>query len=147
MLFSRGGCTQGFNTFLTALKLARGSVQKVLNPFSTNKNVQSAVLNYIDKNNINTNFTNNLRKLFDAVPINTISEGKGVIQYNYNNSEYDENINLFLFNEVKVFNNELGLLLFNNDWNKISFTNENNSQEEKFFLAYGGGTNSITIHL
>jgi hypothetical protein len=31
MLFSKGGCTQGFNTFLTALK--RG----LLNPFGTNE--------------------------------------------------------------------------------------------------------------
>jgi hypothetical protein len=31
MLFSCGGCTQGFNTFLTALKGG------VLNPFGTNK--------------------------------------------------------------------------------------------------------------
>jgi hypothetical protein len=31
MLFSRGGCTQGLNTFLTALKGG------VLNPFGTNK--------------------------------------------------------------------------------------------------------------
>ena len=32
MLLSRGGCTQGFNTFLIALKGG------VLNPFGTNKN-------------------------------------------------------------------------------------------------------------
>jgi hypothetical protein len=33
MLFSRGGCTQGFNTFKNALKGG------VLNPFGTNKNL------------------------------------------------------------------------------------------------------------
>jgi putative hydrolase of the HAD superfamily len=42
LLFSRSGCTQGFNTSdqrsaLSALKLARESVRKVLNPFCTNK--------------------------------------------------------------------------------------------------------------
>ena len=37
-MFSRGGYTQAFNTFLTALKLARENVQRVLNPFGTNKN-------------------------------------------------------------------------------------------------------------
>ena len=35
MLFSRGGCTQGFNIFLTALKGG------VLNPFGTNKTGKS----------------------------------------------------------------------------------------------------------
>jgi hypothetical protein len=114
--------------------------------YTKNKNIQSTILNYINKNNINTNFTNSLKKLFDAVPINKISDERDMIQYNYNNSEYDENINLFLFNEVKVFDNELGLLLFNNDWREISFNNENNRHEEGFFLIYGGGTNSMTIH-
>jgi hypothetical protein len=38
MLFSCGGCTQGFNTFLTALKLPRRKAGSwVLNPFGTNK--------------------------------------------------------------------------------------------------------------
>jgi hypothetical protein len=38
MLFSYGGCTQGFNTFLTALKGG------VLNPFGTNKKVTDTSL-------------------------------------------------------------------------------------------------------
>jgi hypothetical protein len=38
MLFSKGGCTQGFNTFLTALKLPRRKAGSwILNPFGTNK--------------------------------------------------------------------------------------------------------------
>jgi hypothetical protein len=44
MLFSKGGCTQGFNTFLTALKLVRGSVQRVSNPFGTNEDTQGLLL-------------------------------------------------------------------------------------------------------
>ena len=50
MLFSRGGCTQGFNTFLTALKLARESVQRVLNLFGTNKKSPQQALNLTHKN-------------------------------------------------------------------------------------------------
>jgi hypothetical protein len=39
MLFSKGGCTQGFNTFLTAMNLPREPVSGllVLNPIGTNK--------------------------------------------------------------------------------------------------------------
>jgi hypothetical protein len=50
MLFSKGGCTQGFNTFLTALKLPRRKAGSwVLNPFNTNKKYFLARYNYFDK--------------------------------------------------------------------------------------------------
>jgi predicted nucleotidyltransferase len=111
-----------------------------------NKNIQNAVLKYIGANNINTDFANSLKKLYAAVPIIKMSDGKEVIQYNYNDSEYDENINLFLFSEAKVFDNELGFLLFHNDWDEFVFNNTPDDQEKSFFLMYGGGTNTITIH-
>jgi hypothetical protein len=114
--------------------------------YTKNTTIQNDVIRYIDENNLDTNFTDTLRKLYAAVPINKRSGDNDVIQYNYNNSEYDENINLFLFNEVEIFDNELGLLLFNNDWTRVSFSNENNGQEEGFFLVYGGETNSMTIY-
>jgi hypothetical protein len=114
--------------------------------YTKNKDIQNRILTYIDRNNINTNFSNILKKLYSAIPVTRKQDGKDIIQYNYNNLEYDENIDLFSFGESQVFNRELGLLLFNNDWNIVSFNNENNTNEESFFLIYGGGTNSMTIH-
>ena len=114
--------------------------------YTKNKNIQSAVLNYFDANNINTDFANTLKKLYAAVPIYKMSDGKEEIRYSYNDSEYDENINLFLFTELKFFNGELGLLLFNNDWSQFLFNNGTNDQDESFFLMYGGGTNAMTMH-
>ena len=110
-----------------------------------NKGIQNRILTYIERNNINTNFSNTLKKLYSAIPVTRRQDGKDIIQYNYNNLEYDENIDLFSFEESQVFNRELGLLLFTNDWNIITFNNENNTDEDTFFLIYGGGTNSMTI--
>jgi hypothetical protein len=112
--------------------------------YTKNKTIQNQVINFINSNNINTNFTNSLRKIYSAVPIVRQSEGKNVTQYNYNNIEFDENINLFYFNENYAFNNELGFLLFENDWNIITF-NPQNDNEQSFTLLFGGGTNSMSI--
>ena len=113
--------------------------------FTKNKNIQNQILDYISINNINTNFTENLKKLYAAVPIIRQSNGKDTIQYNFNNIEFDENINLFLFKEQYTFNNEIGLLLFENNWNNISFNNSANKNIDAFFLMFGGGTNALTI--
>jgi hypothetical protein len=113
--------------------------------YTKNKDIQNRIINYIDKNKINNSFANNLKKIYAAISVIKQSSGKNVIQYNYNNLEFEENMNLFHFNEVEFFNNELGLLLFDNDWNIMSFSGTN-KDEESFFLIYGGGTNSMTIH-
>jgi viroplasmin and RNaseH domain-containing protein len=113
--------------------------------FTKNKNIQNRVLKYIADNQLHTNFMNALKKLYEARQIKQKLNGKETIQYNYRNSEYDENINLFTFNESEFFNNELGLLLFENDWNIIAFNNQNQRDENSFVLMYGGGTNSMSI--
>ena len=113
--------------------------------YTKNTNIQEKIINYIEQNGIETDFTTSLKRLYSSVPIIRQSNGRDVIQYSYNNSLFDENINLFLFNEVGLFHGELGMLLFENNWNNMSLTNSNNSDFESFFLAYGGGTNAITI--
>jgi hypothetical protein len=113
--------------------------------FTKNKKIQNRVLKYIADNQLHTNFANALKKLYEAKQVKQKSSGKEIIQYNYKNSEYDENINLFTFNESEFFNNELGLLLFVNDWNIITFNNSNQRDGDSFVLIYGGGTNSISI--
>jgi hypothetical protein len=113
--------------------------------YTKNKAIQGQILDYINSNNVNTNFANSLRKLYSSVPIVRQSNGKDVIQYNYNNKEFDENINLFLFNERYTFNNEIGLLLFDNDWNMLTYNNDANKNIDAFFLMFGGGTNALTV--
>ena len=113
--------------------------------YTKNVNIQNRILTYIENNSINTNFTNSLKKLYAATPVIVgARDWQNVIQYNYNDLEFDENINLFLFNEVGVFNREMGLLLFDNNWGMISFDNENNPDMSSFTLLYGGGTNSFS---
>ena len=111
--------------------------------YTKNKNVQNRVLEYIYENEIETNFTNSLKILYAAVPVINQSGERTEIQYNYNNSLFDENINLFSFNEVLLFNGELGMLLFDNDWSVFSVPSSGNM--EMFGLMYGGGTNYMTI--
>ena len=116
--------------------------------YTKNKNIQNRVLTYIKKNKLKTNFTESLKKLYAAVPIVKQADGKDVTQYSFNNSEFDENINLFLFDEVGFFNNEIGMLLFDNDWGIMTLKNiKDNSDagKDSFVLIYGGGTNSMTI--
>jgi hypothetical protein len=113
--------------------------------YTRNINIQNQILYYINSNDIYTNFANSLRKLYVAIPVVRQSDGKDVIQYNYNNTEFDENINLFLFEERYTFYNEIGLLLFYNDWNMFTYNNSANRNIEAFFLIFGGGTNALTI--
>jgi len=109
--------------------------------YTKNEHIQQRVLEYIDNNNIETGFTNSLKKLYAAVPVITTENEREIINYVYNDSEYDENINLFKFSEIELFNGELGLLLFDNDWEIVTVDNF----EENLILNYGGVTNSILI--
>lgn len=111
-----------------------------------NKSIQKQVLEYINTNKINTNFANTLRKLYSAVPKVRRSEGKDYIYYIYNDSEYDEYINLFFFDEVDAFNHEIGLLLFDNKWQMFSINFSDKENGDGFFIMCGGDTNSLNIH-
>jgi len=111
-----------------------------------NKSIQKQVLDYLNTNKINTNFANCLRKLYSAYPKIRRSGGKDYIYYIYNDSEYDENINLFFFDEVGAFDREIGLLLFDNKWDMFSVTPSDSEKSGGFFLMCGGDTNSMNIH-
>lgn len=49
-------------------------------------------------------------------------------------------------NEVLVFNDTLGLMLFDNDWQQINVDIKKNNTQD-FSLIYGGGTHAINISL
>lgn len=113
--------------------------------YTKNQNIRTSVINYFDIYEINTSFSNSLRKLYASKLEIVQSGGNEKFRYNYNDLEYDENINLFYFEEINTFNHEIGLLLFDNNWDMISYTNPDITDMDTFTLIYGGGTNSITV--
>jgi hypothetical protein len=113
--------------------------------YTKNKNIQDKILKYIDDNKIDTPFTESLKKLYEAKETKQKIGGGNNIQYSYNNKEYDENINLFWFDEANVLNNEVGLLLFKNDWTMFNVDNPNDPKNKTSILMYGGGTNSMIM--
>lgn len=113
-----------------------------------NKDIQKSVESYIKKNKLNTPFTKALLKKYNSVENKYESSGHEEIQYSYNNEEFDENITLYDFNEIHPFNDEFGLLLFNNNWGALRLKDietDELSDEDHFYLIYGGGTNSISV--
>jgi hypothetical protein len=134
-----------FNSFMAQDTLESLLFESFLR-YTKNINVQNRILAYFESNGINNSFSNSIRKLYMSTPM-LVGErdGNEVFQLNYNNVEFDENINLFDFSEVSVFNNEMGLLLFDNNWSIISFDGGGDPNRSFFTLIYGGGTNSMTI--
>jgi hypothetical protein len=113
---------------------------------TSNIGIQQQLKKYIIANNIETSFSKAILKKIDSEIIKQIQSDKEVTRFMYRNEEYDENINLFDFREVSLFNKKFGVLLFENDWNQFSFNSKEQTNENKFFLIYGGGTNSVTIN-
>ena len=112
--------------------------------YTKNKNIQKRILKYINDNKLNSVFTTSLRKLYAAKEVKYKFGEKDVIQYNYKDQEYDENINLFLSKEVNFFNNELGLLVFDNNWDVLIAYRHRQDETDNTLLC-GGGTNSMAI--
>ena len=113
-----------------------------------NKDVQSKAESYIKKNKLDTPFTKALLKKYNSVEKKYESSGHEEIQYSYNDEEFDENITLYDFNEIHPFNDEFGILLFNNNWGvlqKKSLETDEVVDNDHFYLLHGGGTNSISV--
>lgn len=106
------------------------------------RDLQEMVISHLDKYGPQSSFTESLKKLYSAEAVYRKQDDKEVIQYNYLNQEFDENINLFSLREITVFNRELGLLLTDNDWDIINMKS-GAEDDEGFFLIFGGGTNSM----
>ena len=116
-----------------------------------NKEIQKQIKKYIQKKKLSDNpFEKALLKKYDSIEQQYEQSGKKLIKYSYKDSEFDENINLFDFTEVHPFNDELGMLLFVNDYSILrwkSMESEEYTDDKEFILMFGGGTNSITIRL
>lgn len=120
-----------------------------------NPKIQKQLKKYIKKNKLgDRTYEKALLKKLDSKPQtweqSTSTETNQFIQYVYNDSEYDENINFFDFDEVRPFDDEFGLILFNNDWAVLTVRNIETDElvdDRKILLMFGGGTNCITITL
>ena len=112
-----------------------------------NKDIQKKVESYIKKNKIKTPFAQALLKKYNSVEKTYEQSGHEEIQYSYKDEEYDENITLYDFNEIHPFEDEFGLLLFNNDWGVITIKNDDDTVADRnhFYLMHGGGTNCLTV--
>jgi hypothetical protein len=116
--------------------------------YTKNKEIQKKVLNYLQKNKLSDEYSQSLIRLYNSKEKKYQQDKVEQIQYDYNGKYFDENINLFYQSEKLFFNNELGIMLFDNPWAYLSFKNNDDkkSDDDSFVLIYGGGTNSMTIN-
>ena len=126
MLFSRGGCTQGFNAFLTALKGG------VLNPFGTNKNNglelfynDYEIVNYNEhlietkENNGNTTQINFTLRIINFEKLNILkNSNEPIIYVHINNKKYLAKGQLSV---LSSFPNECDLMFSLDNNGKIEF--------------------------
>lgn len=112
--------------------------------YTRNKDVRKYILNYIEDNNFEDEFSMTLYRLYNYVEELKDSDEKS--KYITKDGLVDEQINLFNMNEVTVLNDKLGLMLFDNDWKVVSI-NDANENESNLSLIYGGGTNSVAIYI
>jgi len=110
-----------------------------------NPGVRRRIIQYFNDHNLETGFTASLRKLYEAVPSGTLTPQGEQLRYIYNNSEYDENIDLFNARPSALFNDELALLLVENNWTGMPVNIPGRPDEQAFFLTYGGNTNTLTV--
>lgn len=112
-----------------------------------NDAIKKQLNNYIVKNKIKTTFAQSIQKKINSTELKMIrpESGKEVVRYSYLDTEFDENINLFDFDEVSIFDGKLGVLLFNNDWTELSLNSQEQKNDTVFFLTFGGETNSMII--
>lgn len=114
-----------------------------------NKEIQKQVKKYIQKKKLSDNpFEKALLKKINSTEKEYEQSGKKMIQYSYKDSEFDENINLFDFNEIHPFNDEFGMLISVNDYNILrwkSMETDEFTDDKEVVLIAGGNTNSISI--
>lgn len=112
-----------------------------------NDDVKKSIINHISNKKYKDEFSKVLLRLYSSKKESTLQNQKEQIRFNFKDQYYDENINLFNMKEVKFFDEELGLVLFNdNNWNVLTL-NDKEKNRDAISLISGGGTNSITISL
>lgn len=106
------------------------------------------VSQYIKNNNINTPYAQSLIKKYNSVEKKYDQSGHEEIRYSYQDKEFDENITLYDFNEIRPFEDEFGLLLFNNNWVVMTpkkAEDDSPTGEKSVYLMHGGQTNCLSV--
>ncbi|MBN1798774.1 MAG: hypothetical protein JW822_09355 [Spirochaetales bacterium] len=114
-----------------------------------NNKIKKYLIEYIGQKNLDDEYSLSLLRLYKSKIVKYQQDDRELIQYNYNDEYFDENINLFLQDEILTFSKELGMVLFDNDWSKMSYQSDDEEFEDydSFSLLFGGGTNSMSINL
>ena len=112
-----------------------------------NEQVRKFILDFLKEKAINDDLARVLTRLYQSKPERYQMDSKEHVRYNCPNGYSDEGINLFNMNEFDLFNNQLGLMLFDNDWGQLTFNGKNDSNEKNISLIFGGGTNAINISI
>lgn len=113
-----------------------------------NAKIKKYMTDYLSKNaKRNDEFAKVLIRLYKSKEEKYKKEGHDYIRYISKNERFDENINLFDMNEVLVLDKSIGVMLFENNWSVLQFSNpeDKNEEKNKLTLLYGGGTNSLKI--
>jgi len=111
-----------------------------------NEKIQNYISSYINQNNLQDNFSSTLNRLYQGKPEQYTSNNQKYERINISGNFIDEEINLFNMKEITVFNNDLGLMLFDNNWTIVNIKDDI-TNEKNISLIYGGGTNSIAIYI
>lgn len=117
---------------------------------TNNSAIKAQIKNYIAKSKRNGEYEKALLKKIDAKKKVIKTADHEAIQYSYNDTEFDENINLFDFYEARPFKDEFGMLLFDNKWEILQWKNRADDSDvsgKKLLLMCGGGTNALTISI
>ncbi|MBN2546696.1 MAG: hypothetical protein JXB50_12920 [Spirochaetes bacterium] len=110
--------------------------------------IRRQVLLMLKGNNIDDVFSRILTRLYNSRVKKVKMQNIDQLQYSFKDEYFDENINLFNQKEMLFFDNELGLMLFNNPWVKTEYkrTDEKEINKDGFYLNYRGETNSLGIY-
>ena len=118
---------------------------------TNNKDIHKQLEKYIQKKKLSDKpYEKALLKKIASKEQEYEQDGKKLVRYIYNDSEYDENINLFDINEVHPFDDEFGVLLLMNDYAVLRWKSRETDEltdDKEVILMCGGGTNSISIKI
>jgi uncharacterized protein YqgQ len=112
-----------------------------------NEKIREVISSYIKKNKLSDEVSQALLRLYASKKEAAINNGASGIRFNYKNQLYDENIDLFNINEISLFDDELGSMIFTENYKEINMRDIKTDKIDKNFygIIYGGGTNSFTI--
>jgi hypothetical protein len=114
---------------------------------TANKEVQEYIISYIKSNKLEDEFSDTLERKYKSTRETYKMDEKDYFRFNYEDTYVDENINMFNMNEVTLFDNQIGLMLFENDWNIFHIDDPKKTDRNFVFLLFGGGTNTIKISI